>query len=134
MNSEKGEDRWLCTLMLMAGGRIEYEGNSHCNTFAPEDLATFYKQRRRWGPSTTANIWQLIKNQKRARKNNPYISLPYILYQLLVLIFSLVGLSTTVMMIAEAFAIGFLNTLIKDEATAKAVAYAFTLTPGNWLG
>ena len=47
--------------MLMAGGRIEYEGNSHCNTFAPEDLATFYKQRRRWGPSTTANIWQLLE-------------------------------------------------------------------------
>ena len=73
-DSIKGEDRWLCTLMLMAGGRIEYEGNSHCNTFAPEDLATFFKQRRRWGPSTTANIWQLIKKQKRARKNNPYIS------------------------------------------------------------
>ena len=116
--------------MLMAGGRIEYEGNSHCNTFAPEDLATFYKQRRRWGPSTTANIWQLIKKQKRARKNNPYISFPYILYQLLVLIFSLVGLSTTVMMIAEAFAIGFLNDLLGDQA-AKAVAYGVTLTPGK---
>ena len=116
--------------MLMAGGRIEYEGNSHCNTFAPEDLATFYKQRRRWGPSTTANIWQLIKKQKRARKNNPYISLPYILYQLLVLIFSLVGLSTTVMMIAEAFAIGFLDNLLGEQAS-KAVAYGVTLTPGK---
>ena len=129
-DSKKGEDRWLCTLMLMAGGRIEYEGNSHCNTFAPEDLATFYKQRRRWGPSTTANIWQLIKKQKRARKNNPYISLPYIMYQLLVLIFSLVGLSTTVMMIAEAFAIGFLNNLLQPEV-AKAIAYGVTLTPGK---
>ena len=118
--------------MLMAGGRIEYEGNSHCNTFAPEDLATFYKQRRRWGPSTTANIWQLIKKQKRARKNNPYISFPYILYQLLVLIFSLVGLSTTVMMIAEAFAIGFLNNLLGDnDQAAKAIAYGVTLTPGK---
>ena len=40
---DQGEDRWLCTLMLMSGGRIEFEGSSHCNTFAPEDLGTFYK-------------------------------------------------------------------------------------------
>jgi len=42
---DQGEDRWLCTLMLTAGGRIEFEASSHCNTFAPEDLETFYKQR-----------------------------------------------------------------------------------------
>ena len=44
---DQGEDRWLCTLMLTAGGRIEFEASSHCNTFAPEDLDTFYKQA--WG-------------------------------------------------------------------------------------
>ena len=38
-----------------------------------EDLETFYKQRRRWGPSTTANVYQLILNQREARKNNSYI-------------------------------------------------------------
>ena len=43
---DQGEDRWLCTLMLTAGGRIEFEASSHCNTFAPEDLDTFYKQAR----------------------------------------------------------------------------------------
>ena len=43
---DQGEDRWLCTLMLTAGGRIEFEASSHCNTFAPEDLDTFYKQGR----------------------------------------------------------------------------------------
>ena len=41
---DQGEDRWLCTLLLTSGGRIEFEASSHCNTFAPEDLATFYKQ------------------------------------------------------------------------------------------
>ena len=59
----KGEDRWLCTRILLAGGRIEFEGGSDCDTFAPEDLATFYKQRRRWGPSTTANIYELIDKE-----------------------------------------------------------------------
>lgn len=41
---DQGEDRWLCTLLLTSGGRIEFEASSHCNTFAPEDLGTFYKQ------------------------------------------------------------------------------------------
>ena len=42
---DMGEDRWLCTLMLMQGGRIEYEAGSHCFTFAPEELEEFYKLR-----------------------------------------------------------------------------------------
>ena len=96
---DQGEDRWLCTLILLAGGRIEYESAAHCLTYAPEDLDTFYKQRRRWGPSTTANIWELIVNRKAAVKNNAYISNGYILYQFLLIIFSLIGLSTTVMMV-----------------------------------
>ena len=40
---DQGEDRWLCTLILLAGGRIEFEAAAHCLTYAPEDLATFYK-------------------------------------------------------------------------------------------
>ena len=79
---DQGEDRWLCTLILLAGGRIEFEAAAHCLTYAPEDLATFYKQRRRWGPSTTANIWELIVNRSKAVKGNSYISNGYILYQL----------------------------------------------------
>ncbi|CAG5082997.1 Oidioi.mRNA.OKI2018_I69.PAR.g10253.t1.cds [Oikopleura dioica] len=108
---DQGEDRWLCTLMLFSGGRIEYEGSSHCNTFAPEDLPTFYKQRRRWGPSTTANIWNLVAQQKLARSSNPYISVPYILYQFTVMVFALIGVSTTMMMVAEAFSLGVGNSI-----------------------
>ena len=99
---DQGEDRWLCTLILLAGGRIEFEAAAHCLTYAPEDLETFYKQRRRWGPSTTANIWELIVNRKNAVAGNAYISNGYILYQFLIMIFSLIGLSTTVLIVAEA--------------------------------
>ena len=35
---DQGEDRWFCTLLLLTGGRIEYEAGSHCQTFAPEKL------------------------------------------------------------------------------------------------
>ena len=38
---DQGEDRWLCTLILLAGGRIEFEAAAHCLTYAPEDLGMF---------------------------------------------------------------------------------------------
>ncbi|CAG5095624.1 Oidioi.mRNA.OKI2018_I69.XSR.g14266.t1.cds [Oikopleura dioica] len=121
---DMGEDRWLCTLMLMQGGRIEYEAGSHCFTFAPEELEEFFKQRKRWGPSTTANIYDLIQQQWLARKNNPYISFPYVLYQGFNLIFTVIGLSTTLMMLSEAF-----NFAIKMPTDEAALAYIIICTP-----
>ena len=79
---DQGEDRWLCTLVLLSGGRIEFEAGSHCQTFAPEDLETFYKQRRRWGPSTAVNIFELISKSELAVASNPYITGAYVFYQL----------------------------------------------------
>ena len=93
--------RWLCTRLLLAGGRIEFEAGSECDTFAPEDLETFYKQRRRWGPSTTANIWELIKNRSVATKNRS-ISSFYVFYHAVSMFMSLIGLSTTCLMISQA--------------------------------
>ena len=98
---DQGEDRWLCTRLLLAGGRIEFEAGSVCDTFAPEDLATFYKQRRRWGPSTTANIWELITNAKKAM-SNPSISVFYLIYHAVMMFMALIGVSTTAMMISQA--------------------------------
>ena len=64
---DQGEDRWLCTLLLLTGGRIEFEAGSHCQTFAPEDLSTFFKQRRRWGPSTLMNLYETITKVDQER-------------------------------------------------------------------
>jgi hypothetical protein len=80
-------------------------------------------QRRRWGPSTTANVWELIQNQKEARKNNPYISLPYVVYHMMMLVFSQIGVSTTIMMVAEAFFIGL------GYQLGKGICYAIVLIP-----
>ena len=103
---DQGEDRWLCTLILLSGGRIEYEAGSHCLTYAPEDLPTFYKQRRRWGPSTAVNIFELIKNSKQAISRNPYITSLYIGYQMLFLILQTISITTTMMIIWEALELG----------------------------
>ena len=55
-----GEDRWLCTLLLQQGYRVEYCAAADALTYAPEGFDEFYNQRRRWSPSTMANIMDLL--------------------------------------------------------------------------
>jgi chitin synthase len=76
-----GEDRWLCTLLLQRGYRVEYSAASDAYTNSPEGFDEFYKQRRRWLPSTLANIMDLLTSSKRTVKINDNISFLYIVYQ-----------------------------------------------------
>ena len=50
-----------------------------------------------------ANIWNVIKQSYEVRKSNQYVSLGYVAYQAIILIFSIIGLSTTLMLVAESF-------------------------------
>lgn len=76
-----GEDRWLCTLLLQRGYRVEYSAASDAYTHCPEGFSEFYNQRRRWVPSTIANIMDLLMDYKHTIKINDNISTPYIAYQ-----------------------------------------------------
>ena len=78
-----GEDRWLCTLMVQSGWRLEYSAAAEDSTFCPDNFDEFFKQRRRWIPSTLANLVLLISEWKLTVNNNDYISFPFILYQAL---------------------------------------------------
>ncbi len=78
---DQGEDRWLCTLMLQQGWRVEYSAASDAYTHCPEAFGEFYIQRRRWAPSTMANIMDLLRDYKHTVEVNENISTPYILYQ-----------------------------------------------------
>lgn len=80
MNFSIGEDRWLCTLILQRGYRVEYSAASDAYTHCPEGFNEFYNQRRRWVPSTMANIFDLLMDYKRTVKINDNISMPYISY------------------------------------------------------
>ena len=80
-SNSPGEDRWLCTLLLQRGYRVEYSAASDAYTHCPEGFGEFYNQRRRWVPSTMANIMDLLGDYKRTIKINDNISLPYIAYQ-----------------------------------------------------
>ena len=71
----------------------------------------FFKQRRRWGPSTAVNIFELITNAKQAVTTNNYITILYILYQLLFLVLQSIGVCCTMLIMWEALELGLNRTL-----------------------
>ncbi|KAI8497118.1 chitin synthase I [Branchiostoma belcheri] len=117
---DQGEDRWLCTLMLQQGWRVEYSAASDAFTYAPEGFKEFFNQRRRWGPSTMANVMDLLLDGRRTAKINSSISNLYIIYQMAMMISSVLGPATVCMMIAGALTYAFKW----DNVTAMAVSVA----------
>lgn len=99
---DQGEDRWLCTLLLQRGYRVEYSAASDAYTHCPEGFGEFYTQRRRWAPSTMANIMDLLKDYKRTVAINDSISLPYIIYQGMLLFGTVLGPGTIFLMLVGA--------------------------------
>ncbi|XP_015109436.1 chitin synthase chs-2 isoform X1 [Diachasma alloeum] len=104
---DQGEDRWLCTLLLQRGYRVEYSAASDAYTHAPEGFNEFYNQRRRWVPSTMANIMDLLMDSKRTIKINDNISMPYISYQILLMGGTILGPGTIFLMLVGAFVAAF---------------------------
>ncbi|XP_063051997.1 chitin synthase chs-2 [Engraulis encrasicolus] len=100
---DQGEDRWLCTLLLQQGWRVEYNAASDAYTNAPQDFKEFYNQRRRWGPSTMANTIDLLGSGRTTSTRNSSISMPFILYQIITMMASILGPATICLMIAGSF-------------------------------
>ncbi|KHJ44104.1 Chitin synthase [Trichuris suis] len=104
---DQGEDRWLCTLLLQRGYRVEYCAASDALTFAPEGFNEFFNQRRRWIPSTVANIIDLLADYKNVIRLNDSISIWYIAYQFAMLLSNVLGPGTILLMIVGAVNISF---------------------------
>ncbi|XP_031773547.1 chitin synthase chs-2-like isoform X1 [Apis florea] len=104
---DQGEDRWLCTLILQAGCKVEYCAASDAYTHAPESFKEFYIQRRRWIPSTMANIFDLLDNSKETRKLNDNISWFYVTYQWILTGSTIIGPSFIYLMMVGAFVTSF---------------------------
>lgn len=100
---DQGEDRWLCTLLLQRGYRVEYSAASDAYTRCPESFNEFYNQRRRWAPSTMANIMDLLMDYKKTIKINDNISTPYIWYQVMLMGGTILGPGTIFLMLVGAF-------------------------------
>ncbi|KAK3611792.1 hypothetical protein CHS0354_014144 [Potamilus streckersoni] len=99
---DQGEDRWLCTLLLQQGYRVEYVAASDALTEAPEGFNEFFNQRRRWSPSTMANILDLLLDWRHVIKTNSDISTIYIFYQAFLMFSSLLTPGTIFLMIVGA--------------------------------
>ncbi|XP_053386699.1 chitin synthase chs-2-like [Mercenaria mercenaria] len=104
---DQGEDRWLCTLMLQQGHRVEYCAASDALTYAPEGFYEFFNQRRRWTPSTMANIMDLLTDWKSVTKKNPEITLAYIFYQGLLMVSSILTPGTIFLMVLGAINLAY---------------------------
>lgn len=100
---DQGEDRWLCTLLLQEGYRVEYCAASDALTYAPETFHEFYNQRRRWVPSTIVNIIDFLADYKHIVRVNESISYLYIVYQFFLMISTVLGPATVLLMITGAF-------------------------------
>ena len=103
LGSLTGEDRWLCTLLLQQGYRVTYCAAADALTYAPETFHEFYNQRRRWMPSTMANITDLLSSYKNTIRCNDNISYPYMMYQFILFFASVLGPGTVLMMIAGSY-------------------------------
>ena len=99
LTKDMGEDRWLCTLLIKAGWRLEYSAVSQDRTFCPETFEEFYKQRRRWVPSTVANLALVISSYSKITANNDSISILFILYQFLLVFSTLISPATVILII-----------------------------------
>jgi len=104
---DQGEDRWLCTLLLKQGWRVEYSAASDSFTACPEGFKEFYNQRRRWMPSTLLNIIDLVADYKQVVKANDDISYFYIAYQAFLLVSTFIGPGSIVLMLVGAFSLAF---------------------------
>ncbi|XP_041836604.1 chitin synthase 1 [Melanotaenia boesemani] len=100
---DQGEDRWLCTLLLQQGWRVEYNAASDAYTNSPQEFKEFYNQRRRWGPSTLANTLDLLHSGAETVKRNSSISRLYIFYQMFTVGSSILGPASVTLMVAGAF-------------------------------
>merc|ERR1711892_1609854 len=84
-----------------------YSAASDSYTHCPEGFSEFFNQRRRWVPSTIANIFDLLMDYKATVKLNDNISMPYIGYQAMLMMGTVIGPGTIFLMLVGAFVAAF---------------------------
>jgi len=96
-------------MILQEGYRIEYCAASDSYAFSPEGFNEFFNQRRRWMPSTMANVIGLLTSWRHSTTVNENLSSIYMFYQAMLLIASLVGPGTIFMMMIGALTAALAN-------------------------
>ncbi|GFO49740.1 chitin synthase, partial [Plakobranchus ocellatus] len=124
---DQGEDRWLSTLLLQQGYRIDYCAAADAYTQAPETFTEFFNQRRRWGPSTLANILDLLGDWRNVVHMNDNVSSLYIFYQTMMFVSTLLGPATVLLMMAGAYQVVFKITVFQSYLLSILPAVGYLL-------
>ena len=81
----------MCTLMVQKGWLLSYSAAAQDVTYCPDTFDEFYKQRRRWMPSSLANQALLVSEWKKTVQANENISSPFMIFQVFLMLSSLIG-------------------------------------------
>lgn len=122
---DMGEDRWLCTLLIKKGWRLEYCAISEDETYCPIEFAEFYKQRRRWIPSTIANLTQIITDIMSITRGNDSVSILFILFQAIMVFSTAISPATVILVISSGFQAAF---HLSDTVTLTIIALLFAVS------
>eukprot|EP00049_Salpingoeca_infusionum_P015280 m.294610 g.294610 ORF g.294610 m.294610 type:complete len:1754 (-) comp15849_c2_seq1:361-5622(-) len=101
---DMGEDRWLCTLLIKEGWRLDYCAVAKDSTQCPEDFDEFYNQRRRWIVSTMANMVEVLHYAPKAVRANSSVSWLYMLYTGLMLASTVLSPAVVLLVMVGGFA------------------------------
>ena len=101
LTKDMGEDRWLCTLLVEKCWRLDYCAISNDETYSPVDFDEFFKQRRRWIPSTVANLWLLISSAKKITRRNTSINVLFIVYQIFIILSTIIAPATVILIMSS---------------------------------
>ncbi len=116
-------------MLVEKGHRLVYCAISSVKTSCPESFAQFFAQRRRWIPSTIANIASLISKRSVITKQSDYISSLFILYQILNIVSTAISPATVVFMISNG-----LKSAYGLSETANQALIAFVIILGIVFG
>ena len=101
LTKDMGEDRWLCTLLIQKGWKLEYAALAQNRTYCPNTFDEFYNQRRRWIPSTVANLIEVVQSARTITTHNDSMSYLFILYQLVIIFSTLVAPATVILIVSS---------------------------------
>ena len=123
LTKDMGEDRWLCTLLIQKGWRLEYAALPENSTYCPDNFNEFFNQRRRWVPSTVANLIELVTRAKEVTKSNDSINFLFIIYQVIIIFSTAISPATVILVMASG-----LNTTLLDIDGNVSIAILSTIS------
>ncbi|CAC5389812.1 CHS1 [Mytilus coruscus] len=124
---DNGEDRWMCTLLMLKGWKLRYSSNARNTTFCPEDTYEFMKQRRRWLLSDYANAVLVIRKLRALLSTNDAFSVLYALYLLQLFLIMLLYPGSTIVMLCLGLELATGAPLIVVTPVIVAIVFAYCL-------